>query len=215
MKRAKHSAWRASPAWSRSGWPRPAADQLLTGAIASASGQKLGRRARCRPSWKARRSPPASTPTQNGNYYFPPLPDGKYSVWAQALGFETAKGAVDLTATTSTRISRSQPITDAEARYRQLPPRTDGRGAARGDAGRRPHQEDLHQRLHRLPFAGLPAAVQVRRSRLEQDHQPDEGRSRQRRVSRAERQGRARSSSTTRSSSRPISRARAARAKPR
>jgi hypothetical protein len=29
-----------------------------------------------------------------GNYYFPPLPAGKYNVWAQALGFETAKGDV-------------------------------------------------------------------------------------------------------------------------
>ena len=26
---------------------------------------------------------------ESGNYYFPPLPDGKYRVWAQALKFET------------------------------------------------------------------------------------------------------------------------------
>ena len=26
-----------------------------------------------------------------GNYYFPPLPAGKYRVWAQALSFATAK----------------------------------------------------------------------------------------------------------------------------
>ena len=36
---------------------------------------------------------------QNGDYFFPALPDGKYKVWAQALGFATANGAVDLTAT--------------------------------------------------------------------------------------------------------------------
>ena len=25
---------------------------------------------------------------QNGDYYFPPLPDGQYRIWAQAVGFE-------------------------------------------------------------------------------------------------------------------------------
>ena len=33
-----------------------------------------------------------------GDYYFPPLPAGKYRVWAQAIAFETAKGEVDLAA---------------------------------------------------------------------------------------------------------------------
>ena len=31
-----------------------------------------------------------------GDYHFPPLPAGKYRVWAQALSFETARGEVDL-----------------------------------------------------------------------------------------------------------------------
>src|SRR5271155_4861398 len=32
-----------------------------------------------------------------GHYVFPPLPAGKYRVWAQALTFATAKGEIDLT----------------------------------------------------------------------------------------------------------------------
>ena len=42
-----------------------------------------------------------------GHYYFPPLPAGKYRVWAQALGFETAKGDVDLAAARKRRTSCS------------------------------------------------------------------------------------------------------------
>ena len=33
-----------------------------------------------------------------GDYYFPPLPAGKYRVWAQAVSFATAKAEVDLSA---------------------------------------------------------------------------------------------------------------------
>src|SRR6185295_5132628 len=33
-----------------------------------------------------------------GEYFFPPLPEGRYRVWAQALGFERASGSVDLSA---------------------------------------------------------------------------------------------------------------------
>ena len=52
-----------------------------------------------------------------GRYYFPPLPTGKYRVWAQALSFETAKGEIDLGAT-KRRTSRSRPMEDF---FRQLP----------------------------------------------------------------------------------------------
>src|SRR6516165_9093900 len=74
------------------------ADQLLTGSIASASGQKLE-------GVQVSAKKEGSTITtsvytdQNGDYFFPPLADGKYRVWAQALGFQTATGAVDLKAT--------------------------------------------------------------------------------------------------------------------
>src|SRR5499425_2275327 len=73
------------------------ADQLLAGAITSASGQKLEG-----VTVSAKRDGTTITTSvytdQDGNYYFPPLADGKYQVWAQALGFETAKGSVDLSA---------------------------------------------------------------------------------------------------------------------
>jgi streptogramin lyase/mono/diheme cytochrome c family protein len=95
------------------------ADQLLAGAITSASGQKLEG-----VTVSAKRDGTTITTSvytdQDGNYYFPPLADGKYQVWAQALGFETAKGAVDLSATSKHNIAL-KPMTDREAMIRQLP----------------------------------------------------------------------------------------------
>src|SRR5580704_8172969 len=99
--------------------PTMAADQVLDGAISSPAGEKLG-------GVTVSAKLDGSTITtsvytdESGNYYFPPLPAGKYQVWAQALGFETAKGSADLTATVHNNITLA-PITDAEARYRQLP----------------------------------------------------------------------------------------------
>ena len=72
-----------------------AADQALTGAITSASGQKLE-------GVTVYAKMEGSTITTSvytddtGSYYFPPLPAGKYRVWAQTLGFETARSTVDL-----------------------------------------------------------------------------------------------------------------------
>ena len=95
------------------------ADQLLAGAITSAAGQKLEG-----VTVSAKRDGTTITTSvytdQDGNYYFPPLPDGKYQVWAQALGFETGKGSVDLTATRKHNIAL-KPMTDREAMTRQLP----------------------------------------------------------------------------------------------
>ena len=71
------------------------ADQLLSGSVASAAGQKLD-------GVQISAKKDGSTITtsvytdQNGDYFFPALPDGKYNVWAQALGYETSKGQVDL-----------------------------------------------------------------------------------------------------------------------
>src|SRR5207247_7949483 len=73
-----------------------AADQLLTGAISSRAGQKLE-------GVTVSAKMEGSTITtsvytdETGGYYFPPLPAGKYRVWAQALGFETAKSSVGMT----------------------------------------------------------------------------------------------------------------------
>src|SRR6266478_8760677 len=96
------------------------ADQLLTGAITSASGQKLE-------GVLVSAKKEGSTITtsvytdQNGAYFFPAMADGKYDVWAQTLGFKTAKGAVDLNATKHQDFKLAV-ITDAEERIRQMPP---------------------------------------------------------------------------------------------
>src|ERR1700683_1606193 len=81
------------------GFVAPAsADQLLTGSIASATGQKLD-------GVQVSAKKEGSTITTsvytdaNGDYFFPAMSDGKYHVWAQALGFHTTKGDVDLNAT--------------------------------------------------------------------------------------------------------------------
>jgi streptogramin lyase/mono/diheme cytochrome c family protein len=99
--------------------PAMAADQLLTGAISSAAGEKLGG---VTVSAKLEGSSITTSvyTDESGNYYFPPLPAGKYQVWAQALGFETAKGAADLSATAHQNFTL-KPITDADARIKQLP----------------------------------------------------------------------------------------------
>jgi virginiamycin B lyase len=97
----------------------PAADQLLSGAIASRSGQKLEG-----VTVSAKRE--GSTITTSvytdtaGNYFFPPLPAGKYRVWAQALGFDIRKDAVELSAA-QRRDFTLQEIADPERRFRQLP----------------------------------------------------------------------------------------------
>jgi streptogramin lyase/mono/diheme cytochrome c family protein len=97
-----------------------AADQLLTGSITSASGQKLD-------GIQVSAKKEGSTITnsvytdRNGDYFFPALPDGKYNVWAQALGFETSKGQVDLTATKHQDFKLAA-ITDPDQKIKQLPP---------------------------------------------------------------------------------------------
>jgi len=74
-----------------------AADAVLSGTITSAAGEKLG-------GITVSAKPAGGTVTtsvftdESGNYYFPPLPAGKYRVWAQAVSFATAKAEVDLSA---------------------------------------------------------------------------------------------------------------------
>ena len=94
------------------------ADQLLTGSITSASGQKLEGVL-----VSAKREGSTITTSvytdQNGEYFFPAMADGKYQVWAQTLGFQTSKGGVDLTATKHQDFKLAA-ITDAEERIKQL-----------------------------------------------------------------------------------------------
>src|SRR5262245_511796 len=94
-------------------------DQLLRGTIVSASGEKLGG-----VTVSARLDGSTITTSvytdETGNYYFPPLSAGKYKVWAQALGFEAAKGEVDLSGPKQQDFTLAT-ITDPERRWRQLP----------------------------------------------------------------------------------------------
>jgi virginiamycin B lyase len=92
------------------------ADPILSGAVASATGEKLGG---VTVSAKADGSTITTTvfTDADGRYYFPPLPTGKYRVWAQALSFATAKGEVDLAANAAQNFSLT-PMTDF---VRQLP----------------------------------------------------------------------------------------------
>jgi len=96
-----------------------AADQVLSGVISSPSGQKLDG-----VTVSAKMQGTTITTSvytdEQGAYYFPPMPVGKYNVWAQALGFETARNAVDLAPGKHQNFTL-QMITDAERRYRQLP----------------------------------------------------------------------------------------------
>ncbi len=57
---------------------------------------------------------------KDGNYYFPPLPAGKYNVWAQTLGYEMNKVAVDLSANKRQNVALKE-LTDYEAKWKQLP----------------------------------------------------------------------------------------------
>jgi streptogramin lyase len=96
------------------------ADQLLAGTIASPTGQKM--EGVLVTAQKAGSTIQTSVYTdQNGEYYFPAMEDGNYAVWAQTLGFETAKGNVALTATRHQDFKLAA-ITDPEQRIRQMPP---------------------------------------------------------------------------------------------
>jgi virginiamycin B lyase len=99
--------------------PASAADVLLSGTIASASGDKMNG---VTVSAKAEGSVTTTTvyTDEAGEYYFPALPSGKYKVWAQAISFETAKGDVDLSAARRQDFKLS-PLADANRQVRQLP----------------------------------------------------------------------------------------------
>ncbi|HEX9445842.1 MAG TPA: carboxypeptidase regulatory-like domain-containing protein, partial [Candidatus Binatia bacterium] len=95
------------------------ADALLSGTIASAAGEKMGG---VTVSAKADRSTITTSvfTDEAGNYYFPPLANGKYRVWAQALTYLTAGANVDLGKKTR-RDFVLQPIKNREDWIRQLP----------------------------------------------------------------------------------------------
>jgi len=95
------------------------ADDLLTGTITSASGEKLGGVTVSAKQEGSTISTHVYT-DETGNYYFPPLPAGKYQVWAQALSFETTKTDVSLAGTKHQDLVL-RPMTDPERIIRQMP----------------------------------------------------------------------------------------------
>jgi streptogramin lyase len=115
-----------------------AADQLLTGAIASAAGTKLDGVV-----VSAKREGSNITTSvytdATGNYYFPPMAAGKYKVWAQTLGFEQTKTDVDLQATKHQDLTLKT-ITDPETKWKQLP------GELVWDALPEGNAEDVHMK---------------------------------------------------------------------
>src|SRR5882757_560605 len=92
-----------------------AAEQLLSGTITSASGEKM---AGVTVSAKRVGSTIATHvyTDEQGNYYFPAMEAGKYRVWAQALSYEAAKSEVDLAAAKKQDLVL-QPMTDQERRW--------------------------------------------------------------------------------------------------
>ena len=96
-----------------------AAEQLLSGTITAVSGEKMGGATVSAKLDGSTITTSVYTDDQ-GNYYFPPLEAGKYSVWAQALSYEMSKTAVDLNAAKRQDLTLKT-ITDKETSFRQLP----------------------------------------------------------------------------------------------
>ena len=96
-----------------------AGDAMLSGIVKSSSGEILGG---VTVSAKAEGATITTTVFSDaaGGYYFPPLPAGKYRLWAQALSFSGAKSEVDLAAARHQDFVL-QPLTDFEQQVRQLP----------------------------------------------------------------------------------------------
>jgi streptogramin lyase len=115
-----------------------AADQILSGSIASATGQKLDGVV-----ISAKREGSTITTSvytdATGNYYFPPMAAGKYNVWAQTLGFEQTKAQVDLSANKKQDLALKA-ITDPETKWKQLP------GELVWDALPEGNAEDVHMK---------------------------------------------------------------------
>src|SRR5438094_5709600 len=95
------------------------ADALLAGTITSAAGEKMGGVTVSAKAEGATITTSVYT-DESGAYYFPPLPEGKYRVWAQALTYQIAKGNVDLTKSTQQNFVLA-PMTNREDWIRQLP----------------------------------------------------------------------------------------------
>ena len=87
--------------------------ELLAGTVRDAGGQAMEGVA-----VSARSTAPETFTTttvysdQDGSYFFPPVADGQYDMWAQAVGFNAGQKTVVLTGGGATHDFRLQAITD-------------------------------------------------------------------------------------------------------
>jgi len=99
--------------------PAAAADVLLNGTITSGAGEAMGGvTVSAKQAGKTIATTVFTDPS--GAYVFPALPEGQYVVWAQAIGFETAKNEIALGAVKRLNFALT-PIKDAERQIEQMP----------------------------------------------------------------------------------------------
>src|SRR5262249_18013682 len=94
-------------------------ESLLTGAVTSAAGERRGGVTVSAKGDGSKITTSVFT-DDTGNYYFPPLPNGKYRVWAQALTYQRANGDVELKKKTTRRDFVLQTMKNQEDWVRQL-----------------------------------------------------------------------------------------------
>jgi streptogramin lyase len=93
------------------------AESRLSGTIVSASGEKMGG---VTVSAKAGTITTSVFTDKAGNFQFSPLPEGSYRVWAQAIGYQTARTALELSGDRRVELKLAR-NSDPEQTYRQLP----------------------------------------------------------------------------------------------
>src|SRR2546423_821746 len=93
------------------------AESRLGGTVLSASGEKL---AGITVSAKAGTITTSVFTDKAGKFEFSPLPEGSYRVWAQALGYQTARTALELSDEQSVNLKLVRNA-DPEQTFRQLP----------------------------------------------------------------------------------------------
>ena len=96
-----------------------AADAILSGTVTAANGQKMSG---VTVSAKAESGTIKSSVYTDaaGNFFFSPMPAGKYRVWTQAIGFKTDIADVDLSANRKHGVKLAA-LNDPELTFRQLP----------------------------------------------------------------------------------------------
>jgi len=149
-----------------------AADQILSGSIATAAGQKLDGVV-----VSAKREGSTITTSvytdATGNYYFPPMAAGKYNIWAQTLGFEQTKAQVDLSANKKQDLALKT-ITDPETKWKQLPGELVWDALPEGNAEDVHMKQIIHNNCNGCHTPSYPLQFKFDEAGLEQDHRPDE-----------------------------------------